>query len=134
MTTDNGKNATTHVVDSGFREHFLNVTVDNPTPPPPPAEEEVVTPPAEEQPPPPPQPAPDADTDGVPDASDNCVNTANPGQANVDADALGDACDSNSFAPEVGTPQSTLTARRGRLWLPPARSPTLTRTLPSRSP
>ncbi|HKQ49497.1 MAG TPA: thrombospondin type 3 repeat-containing protein [Phycisphaerae bacterium] len=35
----------------------------------------------------------DADTDGVPDATDNCVTTPNADQANADGDALGDACD-----------------------------------------
>ncbi|MBK6830014.1 MAG: hypothetical protein IPG92_04355 [Flavobacteriales bacterium] len=36
---------------------------------------------------------PDADTDGICDSGDNCVNDPNPTQANADADALGDACD-----------------------------------------
>ncbi len=35
----------------------------------------------------------DADGDGVPDSSDNCVNVANANQANNDGDALGDVCD-----------------------------------------
>ena len=35
----------------------------------------------------------DADSDGVPDASDNCPNVANADQANMDGDAYGDACD-----------------------------------------
>ena len=35
----------------------------------------------------------DADKDGVPDASDNCLVTANADQANTDDDAVGDACD-----------------------------------------
>jgi hypothetical protein len=35
----------------------------------------------------------DADGDGVTDASDNCPNVANAGQANNDPDAKGDACD-----------------------------------------
>ncbi|HYN76926.1 MAG TPA: thrombospondin type 3 repeat-containing protein, partial [Lamprocystis sp. (in: g-proteobacteria)] len=35
----------------------------------------------------------DTDADGSPDGSDNCLTTANPDQANLDADALGDACD-----------------------------------------
>jgi surface protein len=37
--------------------------------------------------------APDADGDGVPDASDNCVNTANSNQDDADNDGVGDACD-----------------------------------------
>ena len=35
----------------------------------------------------------DGDADGVPDATDNCPDTANPGQADTDADGIGDACD-----------------------------------------
>ena len=40
------------------------------------------------------QPPTDVDGDGVPDNVDNCPQTANPGQANCDGDAQGDACDS----------------------------------------
>ncbi len=36
---------------------------------------------------------PDGDGDGTPDANDNCPLLSNPGQANADGDALGDACD-----------------------------------------
>ena len=38
---------------------------------------------------------PDADSDGVPDASDNCPTTPNPGQENLDNDPQGDACDTD---------------------------------------
>ena len=35
----------------------------------------------------------DSDSDGVPNASDNCTSTANPNQIDADGDKLGDACD-----------------------------------------
>jgi hypothetical protein len=35
----------------------------------------------------------DADGDGVPDATDNCPVTPNPGQLDLDGDGVGDACD-----------------------------------------
>jgi len=38
---------------------------------------------------------PDADNDGVPDAADNCPNSPNPDQADVDGDTIGDTCDTN---------------------------------------
>ncbi len=37
----------------------------------------------------------DTDKDGIPDTNDNCATIANPGQQNVDNDALGDACDND---------------------------------------
>jgi hypothetical protein len=40
---------------------------------------------------------PDADGDGIPDASDNCPQAPNPNQADADLDGIGDACD--NFAP-----------------------------------
>jgi hypothetical protein len=36
---------------------------------------------------------PDGDGDGSPDSVDNCPNVANPGQADLDGDHIGDACD-----------------------------------------
>jgi hypothetical protein len=52
-------------------------------------------------------PPADADGDGVPDTSDNCVNVANADQADSDLDGKGDACD-DMVAPVVivdaGTP------------------------------
>jgi subtilisin family serine protease len=36
---------------------------------------------------------PDRDADGVTDGSDNCPSASNPGQADADADRVGDACD-----------------------------------------
>jgi hypothetical protein len=48
-----------------------------------------------------PPPPPDADHDGVPDASDNCVLTPNPGQEDDDGDGIGDACDDCRLRPET---------------------------------
>lgn len=37
----------------------------------------------------------DADSDGVGDVCDNCVNHVNSDQSDVDGDGIGDACDSD---------------------------------------
>ncbi len=50
-----------------------------PPPPPPPV-------------PKPPPPPPDRDKDGVPDFRDNCPDKANPDQADIDHNGIGDAC------------------------------------------
>src|SRR5262249_9166091 len=42
---------------------------------------------------PPYPPAPDTDSDGVPDTVDNCRTVMNPGQKDPHADGIGDACD-----------------------------------------
>lgn len=49
-------------------------------------------------------PVTDSDGDGVPDDDDNCPTVANADQSDADGDGLGDACDSNSYAPTVATP------------------------------
>ena len=46
--------------------------------------------------------AADADGDGVPDATDNCPNDANPDQADSDGDGVGDVCDPTPFPEPVG--------------------------------
>ncbi len=48
-------------------------------------------------------PPPDADNDGVPDASDNCPNVANADQADNDADGIGNVCDSTPNGDLVDT-------------------------------
>ncbi len=94
VTTGDGHNISVSTSDTAGNYNTnpatFNLKVDAA---PPPAEE----PPAEEA------PAPDADNDGEPDTSDNCVNVHNPGQEDVDGDRLGDECDDNSYAPAVDT-------------------------------
>ncbi len=46
-------------------------------------------------------PPPDADGDGVPDATDNCVLTPNPAQVDTDGDGIGDACDNCPATPNA---------------------------------
>ena len=43
----------------------------------------------------------DSDGDGVPDASDNCPSTPNPGQEDVDGDGVGDVCDTEGPSPNT---------------------------------
>ena len=57
--------------------------------------------------------APDGDGDGVPDSSDNCPAVSNPGQDDNDDDGLGDACDSNSYAPAVDTAAADANGNEG---------------------
>jgi hypothetical protein len=45
----------------------------------------------------------DTDDDGVADADDNCPDDANADQADADNDGVGDVCDDNAFAPELGS-------------------------------
>jgi hypothetical protein len=50
-------------------------------------------------------PLPDGDGDGVPDATDNCPGTANPGQQDSDSDGTGNECDATPLPPDdPGTP------------------------------
>jgi subtilisin-like proprotein convertase family protein len=44
----------------------------------------------------------DADNDGIPDATDNCPNVANPGQEDADSDTIGDACDNTASGDQDG--------------------------------
>ena len=47
----------------------------------------------------------DADSDGIPDAVDNCVDTPNPDQDDGDGDGVGDACDT---CPTVANPDQSI--------------------------
>jgi hypothetical protein len=68
--------------ESGSYKSDRNIFAYKEPPPPPP--------PPPVKPPPPP---PDADNDGVPDFRDNCPQTANPDQGDIDRDGLGTACE-----------------------------------------
>ena len=61
-------------------------------------------PPPVPPPPPPPPPPPDRDKDGIPDFRDNCVDTANPDQSDVDRDGIGSACDQGGEIPPPPPP------------------------------
>ena len=71
----------------------------------------------------------DDDNDGLADTADNCPLAANPSQANVDGDALGDACDLTDdrvFPPPPDVP----TAELGRLLVASVVSGTVTIAFP----
>ena len=57
---------------------------------------------------------PDTDGDGVADGSDNCPLDANTDQADADGDHLGNACDSNSYAPAVGLQAAPADGKEGQ--------------------
>ena len=48
--------------------------------------------------------APDTDSDGIPDASDNCPLVFNPSQFDNDLDGIGDCCDSDTVTPPGCSP------------------------------
>lgn len=61
---------------------------------------------------------PDGDLDGIPDSSDNCVSVANADQADADSDGVGNACDSNSYSPAVGTQAGAANGNEGSVGNP----------------
>ena len=58
----------------------------------------------------------DTDGDGVPDFRDNCVNIANPSQADCDNDGIGDACELASTSPYAGAVQWTVASGGNGHW------------------
>jgi len=62
--------------------------------------------------------APDADADGVPDASDNCPGVPNADQVDTDGDGQGDACDStpngDNVAPAIAPDNASVTVDEGQ--------------------
>lgn len=68
-----------------------------------------------------PAPPPDADSDGVPDATDNCTLVANAGQADSDADGYGNLCDGDMNNDGVTNAQDAILFRQqlGQPSVPP---------------
>jgi formylglycine-generating enzyme required for sulfatase activity len=58
----------------------------------------------------------DTDADGVPDYRDNCVNIANPSQADCDNDGIGDACELAGTSPYPGAVQWTVASGGNGHW------------------
>ena len=58
----------------------------------------------------------DGDADGGPDYRDNCVNIANPSQADCDNDGIGDACELASTSPYAGAVQWTVASGGNGHW------------------
>jgi Thrombospondin type 3 repeat len=59
--------------------------------------------------------APDVDFDGVPNGTDNCVDTPNADQADLDRDGIGDACDSDTDGDGVADSVETARGLNARL-------------------